>query len=309
MERRRLVLAVAALLTVAALGFAAAAVDDGGTGGDGGDTSTTTTGEPSSQESASATLATAVVVLLVAAAVAAVAYSVYKDAIPRWLTVTLVVAVVVLLVLVGLGYVLDPPEPTESASEETTPEQPDQPYEETEGAGSGDTGSGLSPTTTLAVLGLLLLAGAITVARYTRGGSPVEDEPEESEDATAVAEAAGRAADELGETTLSNAIYRAWREMTDVLDVDKPETTTPAEFEEAAVAAGIAREDVATLTDLFREVRYGDAPATPEREQRAREALRTIEDAYADASADGEAEVVDSSDGPDAGDLPGGDQQ
>jgi Spy/CpxP family protein refolding chaperone len=288
MERSRLVLAVAALLTVAALGFTAAAVDNGGTGENSGGTDTS--GATTSEGSASTALASALVIAIIAVAVGGVAYSVYRDSMPWWLTVTLVVAVVVLLVLVGLGYVLDPAQSENSTTEERTPSQTETPEETTDEGGSddGDEGGGLSATSTLAVLGLLLLAGAVAVARFTQGGTPPDDESEEGDDATAVGEAAGRAADELEETTLSNAIFRAWREMTDALDVESPETTTPAEFEEQAVAAGIDRADVSTLTTLFREVRYGDAPATPEREDRAWEALRGIEDAYAQESDDSE---------------------
>jgi hypothetical protein len=44
---------------------------------------------------------------------------------------------------------------------------------------------------------------------------------------------------------------------------------------------------VDALTDLFREVRYGGAEATADREQRAVDALRAIEDRYADGGAGG----------------------
>jgi Spy/CpxP family protein refolding chaperone len=228
---------------------------------------------------------------------------------PWWLTVTLVVAVVVLLVLVGLGYVLDPAQPENRTTEERTPAQTETPAGATEDGGSddGDEGGGLSATSTLALLGLLLLAGAVAVARFTQGGTAADQDAEEGTDPTAVGEAAGRAADELDETTLSNAIFRAWREMTDALDVESPETTTPAEFEERVVAAGIDRADVSTLTDLFREVRYGDAPATPKREDRAREALRRIEDAYAEVS--DEVEASDAPETDEGSDDSGGDEQ
>jgi len=69
--------------------------------------------------------------------------------------------------------------------------------------------------------------------------------------------------------------------MTDLLEVAHPEASTPEDFADAAVEAGMRREDVEELTDLFRTVRYGPEGATPGREQRAVEALRRIESTYA----------------------------
>ncbi|MBV0923852.1 DUF4129 domain-containing protein [Halomicroarcula limicola] len=102
-----------------------------------------------------------------------------------------------------------------------------------------------------------------------------------TEDPTALGEAAGRAADRIADDApLDNVVYRAWREMTDALDVPDPETSTPGEFQAAAVDAGMDSEDVAVLTDLFETVRYGDQPATEERERRAERALRNVERTY-----------------------------
>ena len=75
--------------------------------------------------------------------------------------------------------------------------------------------------------------------------------------------------------------------MTTHLPVDNPASSTPAEFADAAVAAGMDREDVAELTRLFEAVRYGDEPITPEREDRAVAALRNIERSYGDVSTEG----------------------
>jgi hypothetical protein len=41
-------------------------------------------------------------------------------------------------------------------------------------------------------------------------------------------------------------------------------------------------DDVRELTDLFEEVRYGDREVTAERERRATDALRRIEESYAE---------------------------
>lgn len=109
-----------------------------------------------------------------------------------------------------------------------------------------------------------------------------EPDPETGTDVAAVGEAAGRAADRIeSESAFENEVYRAWSEMTDHLAVDHPDSSTPAEFAEAAVAAGMDPDDVDRLTDLFTGVRYGQAEVTDEREREAVETLRRIEAAYA----------------------------
>lgn len=104
------------------------------------------------------------------------------------------------------------------------------------------------------------------------------DDPEPDETA-AVADVAGRAANRIDghEGDASNAVYAAWAEMTDALDGPDPATSTPGEFADAAVAAGMGRERVDDLTDLFERVRYGDEPVTERHERRAIETLRAIE--------------------------------
>ncbi|WP_435363362.1 DUF4129 domain-containing protein [Haloarchaeobius sp. DYHT-AS-18] len=161
-----------------------------------------------------------------------------------------------------------------------------------EGSGSGDDEQRQQP---FDVPLLLLLGGAGILAVVLVGAWSVsgddddEDEVVEvSEDAAqaddapvdtqAISTAAGRAADRIESSSdVDNEIYRAWVEMTRHLPVDHPETSTPREFERAAVDAGFDRADVQTLTDLFESVRYGAADATPEREARAVEALRRLE--------------------------------
>ncbi|MFT4958108.1 MAG: hypothetical protein ACI9PP_002168, partial [Halobacteriales archaeon] len=95
--------------------------------------------------------------------------------------------------------------------------------------------------------------------------------------------AAGRAADRL-ETgdEFENDVYRAWAEMTTELEVEHPSSSTPSEFAMAAVDAGMDRNDVDRLTELFEEVRYGGFDPTPEREGEAIETLRRIETEYAE---------------------------
>ncbi|WP_148290952.1 DUF4129 domain-containing protein [Halorhabdus tiamatea] len=149
-------------------------------------------------------------------------------------------------------------------------------------------GGGVSP--------YLLGAGALVVVvtaglLYARSGDEAAiDTPGEGPDGnagearlSAIGQAAGRAADALDTTDVgaSNAVYEAWVEMTEPLDVTDPDTTTAGEFADVAIAAGMAPGDVEELTQIFEDVRYGDAPVSPERAERARAALRHIEATYA----------------------------
>ncbi len=137
----------------------------------------------------------------------------------------------------------------------------------------------------LAILSLAFLATAIAIVRAR--GTPVpdtaEDEHAAGADPAAVGRAAGRAAERLeGEADVDNEVYRAWREMTELLDVENPETSTPGEFATAAVEAGLGQSDVAELTRLFEDVRYGPAPPSEPLERRASTVFRRIQDRYAE---------------------------
>ena len=135
------------------------------------------------------------------------------------------------------------------------------------------------------VVGAVLLVGLAAVFRSDDEDAPPESEsePDGATRMTEVGQAAGRAADRITDgRSADNEVYRAWREMTDRLDVANPATQTPGEFARAAADAGMAREDVAELTDLFRTVRYGGHGSTDEREARAAAALRRIETEYAE---------------------------
>ncbi|GAA0244711.1 hypothetical protein GCM10009000_070570 [Halobacterium noricense] len=136
------------------------------------------------------------------------------------------------------------------------------------------------------VLGIALIGALALLVKSSSGNEPetasVEEAPGE-EDVAAVGRAAGDAADRIeSDASVENEVYRAWREMTTHLDVSDPKSSTPGEFAAAAVEAGIAREDVTELTNIFEEVRYGGEDATGEREGRAVAALRRIERTYAE---------------------------
>ncbi|EMA61807.1 DUF4129 domain-containing protein [Halorubrum lipolyticum] len=132
----------------------------------------------------------------------------------------------------------------------------------------------------VASVGVLLLAGGDDEA--TPGSeAAAEDDPDESaRDLAAVGRTAGRAADRIESSDADNEVYRAWRDMTAALDVDRPASSTPAEFANAAVDAGVEEAPVATLTEVFERVRYGGEDATDDRERRAVEALRRIEERH-----------------------------
>lgn len=137
------------------------------------------------------------------------------------------------------------------------------------------------------IVGLVALAGVVVAAVVRRGDDTEETTTEPIEargpsEVASVGAAAGRAAEDLAEeASFENAVYRAWREMVDAVAADAPETTTPGEFADRAVAAGMDPEDVAELTSLFETVRYGDLPVTEERRRQAEAALRRIEATYA----------------------------
>ncbi|WP_434522855.1 DUF4129 domain-containing protein [Halorubrum sp. AS12] len=131
----------------------------------------------------------------------------------------------------------------------------------------------------VASVAVLLLAGGDDETDGDEGGQPdpTDDDPPELD---AIGRAAGEAADRIESSDADNEVYRAWRDMTDVLDVDRPASSTPAEFATAAVDAGVDEEPVTALTEAFERVRYGGEDATDDRERRAVEALRRIEERH-----------------------------
>lgn len=190
------------------------------------------------------------------------------------------------------GESLDPTDENGSSPEQREPPPPTGRESEPEQSGSDGSAAVSLPSFwtpaiwVLAGATLLGLAGVIAV-QFVRGdtAAPAEtggdEEEEESVDLDRVGRAAGAAADRIErQADASNEVFRAWREMVDLLRIDDPETTTPAEFEARAVAAGMDADAVATLTQLFGEVRYGEFEAA-EREGAAVAALRRIEREHA----------------------------
>ncbi|PSQ36407.1 hypothetical protein BRD05_03115 [Halobacteriales archaeon QS_9_70_65] len=151
------------------------------------------------------------------------------------------------------------------------------------GGGSDGAAGAVSSSTPLIALFVAVAVAVVLVALLATGSDGrAADEtsnPDEGEEpAAAVGRVAAAAADRIadGDADADNEVYRAWRRMTERLDVASPETTTPREFRQAAVEAGMDREDVAALTRLFESVRYGDREPTDDRERRAVETFRRL---------------------------------
>jgi hypothetical protein len=130
---------------------------------------------------------------------------------------------------------------------------------------------------------LLLTRGDVDEGLVETVETDGDEGPDRHDSLEAIGRVAGQAADRIdGAGAFENEVYRAWAEMTAELDVDRPDSSTPGEFATEAVEAGMAPEDVDRLTDLFEKVRYGGRDPTADREQRAIETLRRIEDQYVD---------------------------
>lgn len=158
------------------------------------------------------------------------------------------------------------------------------------------------PWALLGVVGLVFVLAIGLMYRSLEEEDVVttEEEIEEEPELDEFAQAAGRAAERIEEhgVDVDNAVYEAWVEMTELLEVDNPDVYAPGEFAATAIDLGMGESDVMELTELFNEVRYGDRDASP-REDRALSILRTIEAEYAtdDAqSSDDAADDVQSSD-------------
>ena len=151
----------------------------------------------------------------------------------------------------------------------------------------------LPPAVAAGIFGLVMLVGVVLLVTMTdeeETFEPIQEEPD-TPDTAAFSRAAGRAADRIeeGNVPVDNAVYRAWLEMTTLLNLEDAETTAPRDFAREAVKAGLDRDDVEELTELFNEVRYGDE--SPDvREDRAIEILRNIERMYEDSDSSSEGE-------------------
>ncbi|SDJ60944.1 DUF4129 domain-containing protein [Natronorubrum texcoconense] len=301
---RRLAVAACAIVAIALVAATIRSpleTGSDGTGGGSGGGEGDGVGQPAPPESAPdasvpAFLEYLIVLLLVVLALAIVWYLLAhrREAVKLiaiGLVVLFVTAVLVYAVMTVLPFVAGEFEPPEQFSESGEGGGG-------EGGSSGseeDTSFSTGPMFVLLALLTAIFLGGLFLSRESggaedrRSGSDLADDDSrvDGETTAAVGTAAGAAADRLEDTDeFDNAVYRAWREMTQPLEVDRPDSSTPREFARAATDAGMDRTDVDELTRLFEDVRYGDAPTTPEREARAIEVLRRIESEYADPDSD-----------------------
>ena len=203
--------------------------------------------------------------------------------------ITLALGVLVAIITAGL-MLSDFGMEQESAEPEGEP-----PTEGEPGDGGSDSGSEApevsGPLIVVAIVLLTALAGVgwILWNRH-RTGSDIADESADETTTDLVGSVAGETADRIEADdggSLENEVFRAWREMTNLLSVDNPETSTPGEFAVAAIHAGFGREEVTELTTLFETVRYGDVDASATDERRAVEILRRVEAAATEQTARG----------------------
>ena len=292
MDRRTLTVLTIVVLGVVALGLSAATLTSPETSSNGGGQSGESGGsvvdnQTDETSSEAPNLGDVEPLVLLVAGLLVVASLVYMALYERrWL----VAFSVVLAAILVFGLVIQDLEFQPSVSNGTNAGNPGESGQGGDQEGSGDgqgEGSGSSfPTFLLAGVFLVLLLVAYAVLGRTvsdRDQNPGEDD--DTVQPETLGAIAGRAADRIetgadSTTAADNEIYRAWQEMTSQLDTTHEEATTPREFEQQAVEAGMAPEDVSELTRLFEAVRYGGEAVTDDRERRAVAVLRRIESKY-----------------------------
>ncbi|WP_226479234.1 DUF4129 domain-containing protein [Natrinema amylolyticum] len=208
------------------------------------------------------------------------------------LTIMLSIALLPLVVLVfavltgGCGTLaIEPPAPPADVQPPTSENESSGPLG---GDGDGPVSGPTLPSLLVLTVLLVTIVGAFAALFYGGDGESRDTaesaaEPDDTVRRDALGRAAGQAADRLESgDDFENDIYRAWREMTEPLAVDRPDSSTPGEFAAAARDAGLDPSHVDELRTMFEDVRYGDRPVTDDRERRAVELLRRIEAAYGD---------------------------
>lgn len=137
------------------------------------------------------------------------------------------------------------------------------------------------PSILLLVVGLVLAGILVALLRRDSDEGSSQSKRDEEPNLAAVGRAAGQAADHIEmDAATDNEVYRVWKEMTSLLDVSNPETSSPREFATVAAEAGMDERDVRELTRLFEDVRYGGQTASSEYEHRAVDVFRRIETTY-----------------------------
>jgi hypothetical protein len=299
MVQRATVLVVVALCVVG-LGFAAASLatdtepeqgSGNGTGpeqvSEGVESEGTNIGSGSTDMPFFSVLFPVVLVLMVLS----IAATVYFDRTAALVVGVVVVALIALMLAGGSAIDLDGSGLPSSNESVLYPGQAEN--NSTGGAQDAPSDSTDFPIALFGAVGVVVLLGFGAVVYASRSVDDATEALEDDDvgrdpDPDDVADAAGRAADIIeGESgaDLSNAVYEAFHEMTDAVDVTNPEAATPREFATAAVTAGADPDPVDELTEVFEAVRYDDEDAEPYEDQ-AVTALRRIEDGLSGVDAD-----------------------
>jgi len=131
-------------------------------------------------------------------------------------------------------------------------------------------------------LALVVLGGIAVLYELTRGEATDPDPDDENPPPTPTAPAADSVS-LAADVPPENDVYRAWSALRNRVEsggeASGPparEPVTPADVRDGAIESGLPEQPVTALTELFCAVRYGDAAATPEREQRARAVAATL---------------------------------
>lgn len=131
-------------------------------------------------------------------------------------------------------------------------------------------GGGLSPLVVPGVVGSLF-AGALLVVVLTGDDDRVPDGPPTDDERDGPLPGVDPAYE-----SPDDAVARAWRTLRDRVDGD--ETATPGEVAAAAVERHLPESAVATVTERFRAVRYGDDAPSDDGREVAVDAARRLDD-------------------------------
>lgn len=163
------------------------------------------------------------------------------------------------------------------------------------GAGLAGLGGGLTAA-------LSAVPGAVTGLGSGLSLSRADDDPTAT--GTPTADARETAADDAGWLPPSS-VSEAWGRLRATVGVRR-DSVTPGEVATVALDRGWPTEPVVTLTQSFREVRYGGLPESEGRLRAAKDALRRVEtDSEEGGDGDGDGDAgsgTEAPDGPDDGD-------
>ncbi|WP_436923878.1 DUF4129 domain-containing protein [Halosimplex amylolyticum] len=150
-------------------------------------------------------------------------------------------------------------------------------------AGASSDGGGISPLFVPAVVGSLFASGLFVVF-LTGDDERVPDAPAgddtADEDPVPSVDLDYRSPDR-------SAILRAWRRLAEQTEAD--DTATPGEVAARALDCGLPVDPVSTVTDRFREFRYGDEQPTEEQVAGAETAAEELPGANGVSDDDGQA--------------------